>query len=50
MYVSARLLAINCMEACSFTERDMQIVLQKLYLYKTLAKDLYDEGQGDFLR
>ena len=35
------LLANNYLEACSFTARGMQILLQKLHMYKTFAKDLY---------
>ena len=41
MYVSARLLAINCLEALSFTNRGTRILLQKLHMYKTFTKDLY---------
>ena len=41
MYVSARLLAINCLKARSFIVRGIRIVLQKLHIYKTCAKDLY---------
>ena len=43
MYVSAQLLAINCLEAGSFTARGMRVLLQKLHihLHKTFAKDLY---------
>ena len=44
MYIIARLLAINCLDACSFTVRGMRILLQKLHMYKTFAKDLYSNG------
>ena len=32
---------MNCLEARSFTIRGMSILLQKLHMYITFAKDLY---------
>ena len=40
MYVSARLKTMNCSEARSFIVRGMSILLQKLHMYITFAKDL----------
>ena len=41
MYVSEHMLAINCLEAYSFIVKGMQILLQKMQMYETFAKDLY---------